>query len=163
MSENIIFLTSKSKALTSVEDFKQAVLDGFEEIEVGQLDFSEKDWRTLLSDARHALLDHDQIAIMPITRRNTNAFIPFYELVDIDFAMGKKKITEMEKHRGIFIEGAKKNNVKPKVAEELFDQMIKFAEYCFNKSHSMAYTYVTYQTAYLKANYPVEYMAALLS
>jgi DNA polymerase-3 subunit alpha len=78
-------------------------------------------------------------------------------------AMGKKKIKEMEKHRGIFIDGAKKNNVKPKVAEELFDQMIKFAEYCFNKSHSMAYTYVTYQTAYLKANYPVEYMAALLS
>ena len=69
----------------------------------------------------------------------------------------------MEKHRDIFIEGAKKNNVKPKISEDLFDQMIKFAEYCFNKSHSMAYAYVTYQTAYLKANYPVAYMAALLS
>ncbi|MEM7769131.1 MAG: DNA polymerase III subunit alpha [Cyanobacteria bacterium P01_A01_bin.37] len=78
-------------------------------------------------------------------------------------AMGKKKIKEMEKHRDIFIEGAKKNGVKPKVSEDLFDQMIKFAEYCFNKSHSMAYAYVTYQTAYLKANYPVAYMAALLS
>lgn len=78
-------------------------------------------------------------------------------------AMGKKKIAEMEKHREIFIEGAKKNQVSPKLAEDLFEQMIKFAEYCFNKSHSMAYAYVTYQTAYLKANYPVEYMAALLS
>ncbi len=78
-------------------------------------------------------------------------------------AMSKKKIKEMEKHRGIFIEGARKNKVSPKLAEELFEQMIKFAEYCFNKSHSMAYAYVTYQTAYLKANYSVEYMAALLS
>jgi len=78
-------------------------------------------------------------------------------------AMGKKKIAEMEKHREIFIEGSKKNEVSPKLAEDLFEQMIKFAEYCFNKSHSMAYAYVTYQTAYLKANYPVEYMAALLS
>ncbi|MGB3491930.1 MAG: DNA polymerase III subunit alpha [Elainellaceae cyanobacterium] len=78
-------------------------------------------------------------------------------------AMGKKKIAEMEKHREIFIEGSKKNDVSPKLAEDLFEQMIKFAEYCFNKSHSMAYAYVTYQTAYLKANYPVEYMAALLS
>ncbi|NET36259.1 MAG: DNA polymerase III subunit alpha [Cyanothece sp. SIO1E1] len=78
-------------------------------------------------------------------------------------AMGKKKIAEMQKHRGIFIDGSAKNGVKPKVAEELFDQMVLFAEYCFNKSHSTAYGYVTYQTAYLKANYPTEYMAALLT
>ncbi|MBE9039502.1 DNA polymerase III subunit alpha [Oscillatoriales cyanobacterium LEGE 11467] len=78
-------------------------------------------------------------------------------------AMGKKKLAEMQKHRDIFIDGAAKNGVSKKIAEELFDQMIKFAEYCFNKSHSMAYGYVTYQTAYLKANYPVEYMAALLT
>lgn len=78
-------------------------------------------------------------------------------------AMGKKKKAEMEKHQEIFIEGAAKNNVKPQVAAELFEQMVLFAEYCFNKSHSTAYGYVTYQTAYLKANYPVEYMAALLT
>ena len=78
-------------------------------------------------------------------------------------AMGKKKLAEMQKHRDIFIDGSAKNGVSQKIAEELFDQMIKFAEYCFNKSHSMAYGYVTYQTAYLKANYPVEYMAALLT
>ena len=77
--------------------------------------------------------------------------------------MGKKKVSEMQKHREAFVDGAAKNGVKKQVAEELFEQMVKFAEYCFNKSHSTAYGYVTYQTAYLKANYPVEYMAALLT
>ncbi len=78
-------------------------------------------------------------------------------------AMGKKKVSEMQKHRSIFVEGSTSNGVKAKVAEELFDQMVLFAEYCFNKSHSTAYGYVTFQTAYLKANYPTEYMAALLT
>jgi DNA polymerase-3 subunit alpha len=78
-------------------------------------------------------------------------------------AMGKKKVSEMQKHREMFIEGAAKNGVKSKIAQDLFEQMVLFAEYCFNKSHSTAYGYVTYQTAFLKANYPVEYMAALLT
>ncbi|MDY7019739.1 MAG: DNA polymerase III subunit alpha [Cyanobacteriota bacterium] len=78
-------------------------------------------------------------------------------------AMGKKKISEMQKHEETFIDGATKNGVKPQIAKHLYDQMVKFAEYCFNKSHSTAYGYVTYITAYLKANYPVEYMAALLT
>ncbi|MBW4539671.1 MAG: DNA polymerase III subunit alpha [Myxacorys chilensis ATA2-1-KO14] len=78
-------------------------------------------------------------------------------------AMGKKKKSEMEKHQAMFVEGAIKNKIPPKVAGELFDQMVLFAEYCFNKSHSTAYGYVTYQTAYLKANYRTEYMAALLT
>ncbi|MCU0567260.1 MAG: DNA polymerase III subunit alpha [Oculatellaceae cyanobacterium Prado106] len=78
-------------------------------------------------------------------------------------AMGKKKKSEMEKHQEIFVKGAEGNGVKGKIAADLFEQMVMFAEYCFNKSHSTAYGYVTYQTAYLKANYPVEYMAALLT
>ncbi|MBZ8181652.1 DNA polymerase III subunit alpha [Oscillatoria salina] len=78
-------------------------------------------------------------------------------------AMGKKKMAEMQKHREIFIDGATKNGVLKTIAESLFEQMINFAEYCFNKSHSTAYAYVTYQTAYLKANYPVEFMATLLT
>jgi DNA polymerase-3 subunit alpha len=78
-------------------------------------------------------------------------------------AMGKKKVSEMEKHKGQFIQGSTDKGVPKKVAEELWDQMVKFAEYCFNKSHSTAYGFVTFQTAYLKANYPVEYMAALLT
>jgi DNA polymerase III subunit alpha len=78
-------------------------------------------------------------------------------------AMGKKKKAEMEKHETIFVQGASDRGVKPQIATELFHKIIQFAEYCFNKSHSMAYAYVTYQTAYLKAKYPVEYMAALLT
>ncbi|MEM6598614.1 MAG: OB-fold nucleic acid binding domain-containing protein, partial [Cyanobacteria bacterium P01_C01_bin.69] len=89
-----------------------------------------------------------------------------YSLGEADLlrrAMGKKKIKEMEKHREIFIEGASKNDFPRTPANDLFDQMVLFAEYCFNKSHSTAYGFVTFQTAYLKANYPVEYMAALLT
>ncbi len=78
-------------------------------------------------------------------------------------AMGKKKVSEMEKHQSIFTEGAAKNGVDKKVANALWDDMVLFAAYCFNKSHSAAYAYVTYQTAYLKAHFPVEYMAALLT
>ncbi|MBD0337010.1 MAG: DNA polymerase III subunit alpha, partial [Cyanobacteria bacterium Co-bin13] len=78
-------------------------------------------------------------------------------------AMGKKKMSEMLKHQENFVSGAVGKGVPKKVAEELWDQMVKFAEYCFNKSHSTAYGFVTFQTAYLKANYPVEYMAALLT
>jgi DNA-directed DNA polymerase III PolC len=89
-----------------------------------------------------------------------------YSLGEADLlrrAISKKKVAEMEKHREKFIDGAAKKGVSSKIAQNLFEQMIKFAEYCFNKSHSTAYAYVSYQTAYLKANYPVEYMAALLT
>tara|TARA_Y100001970_G_scaffold293903_1_gene444435 strand:+ start:2411 stop:5926 length:3516 start_codon:yes stop_codon:yes gene_type:complete len=78
-------------------------------------------------------------------------------------AMGKKKISEMIKHRELFVEGAKTKGVDKSIADKLFDQMVLFAEYCFNKSHSTAYGAVTYQTAYLKAHFPVDYMAALLT
>ncbi len=89
-----------------------------------------------------------------------------YSLGDADLlrrAMGKKKVSEMVKHRSIFIEGSIKKGVDQKIANDLFDQMVLFAEYCFNKSHSTAYGAVTYQTAFLKAHFPVAYMAALLS
>ena len=78
-------------------------------------------------------------------------------------AMGKKKPEEMEKQRELFISGSTKNGVNQNVADQLFTMMVQFAEYCFNKSHSQAYAMVTYQTAYLKTHYPVEYMTALLS
>ncbi|MBM5801012.1 MAG: DNA polymerase III subunit alpha, partial [Cyanobacteria bacterium K_DeepCast_35m_m2_023] len=89
-----------------------------------------------------------------------------YSLGEADLlrrAMGKKKKSEMEKHQSIFVNGASQRGVDPKLAESLFEQMVLFAEYCFNKSHSTAYGAVTYQTAYLKAHYPVAYMAALLT
>jgi DNA polymerase-3 subunit alpha len=89
-----------------------------------------------------------------------------YSLGEADLlrrAMGKKKVAEMQKHRELFVSGAGRRGVDPKIADALFDQMVLFAEYCFNKSHSTAYGAVTYQTAYLKAHYPVAYMAALLT
>jgi len=78
-------------------------------------------------------------------------------------AMGKKKPEEMDKLRTKFIEGAKKNKISEKKAEKLFDLIQKFAGYGFNKSHAAAYAMVTYQTAYLKAHFPSEFMAALLT
>jgi DNA polymerase III subunit alpha len=78
-------------------------------------------------------------------------------------AMGKKKPEEMEKQRAIFCEGCTKNGIVADAASQLFDIMKDFAEYCFNKSHSQAYAFLTYQTAYLKTHFPVEYMTALLS
>ncbi len=78
-------------------------------------------------------------------------------------AMGKKKPEEMAQHRGIFVEGAKANGVEGHTAHELFDLMEKFAGYGFNKSHAAAYALVAYQTAWLKAHYGAQFMAAVLS
>jgi DNA polymerase-3 subunit alpha len=78
-------------------------------------------------------------------------------------AMGKKIAAEMEAQRAIFAEGALKNGVDPDQAKIIFDQVEKFAGYGFNKSHAAAYALITYQTAYLKANYPVAFMAASMN
>ena len=78
-------------------------------------------------------------------------------------AMGKKKPEEMVKHREIFADGAAKQNIDRAKADEIFDYMEKFAGYGFNKSHAAAYAYVSYQTAWLKAHYPAEFMAATMS
>ena len=89
-----------------------------------------------------------------------------YSLGEADLlrrAMGKKDPAAMAKQRDRFMEGAAKLG-HPKVAiEEIFEQMAKFSGYGFNKSHSAAYAWVAYQTAYLKTHYPVEFMAALLT
>ncbi len=76
-------------------------------------------------------------------------------------AMGKKIMEELEKQRGKFVAGCAKNDIKEKLANEIFDLMAHFGGYGFNKSHASAYGLVSYQTAYLKANFPVEYMCAL--
>ena len=78
-------------------------------------------------------------------------------------AMGKKKPEEMAQQRTIFLEGADQRGVDKALAERLFDLMEKFAEYGFNKSHSAAYALVAYHTAWLKAYYPAEFMAATMS
>ncbi|HRZ77570.1 MAG TPA: DNA polymerase III subunit alpha, partial [Bacteroidales bacterium] len=78
-------------------------------------------------------------------------------------AMGKKKMDVMEKEREKFVEGADGKGISKEKAEEVFGIMQEFAKYGFNRSHSAAYSIVAYRTGYLKANYPAEYMAAVLT
>ena len=87
-------------------------------------------------------------------------------LADADIlrrAMGKKDLLAMAQQKSIFVEGAEKNTIPKKIAEEIFDAIDKFANYGFNKSHSVAYSYLAYQTAYLKAYYTPEFLAANLT
>jgi len=78
-------------------------------------------------------------------------------------AMGKKLVEEMRAQKEQFLKGAEKNKIQKKTAEEIFDLMDKFAGYGFNKSHSTGYGLIAYQTAYLKAHYPAEFMASTIS
>jgi DNA polymerase-3 subunit alpha len=78
-------------------------------------------------------------------------------------AMGKKKPEEMAQQRSVFVSGAVARGVPPQSAAHIFDLMEKFAGYGFNKSHSVAYALLSYQTAYLKAHHPAQFMAAVLS
>lgn len=89
-----------------------------------------------------------------------------YSLGEADLlrrAMGKKIPEEMAKQKDRFLQGARKNNIPEAKAQKIFDLMEKFAGYGFNKSHSAAYALISYQTAYLKTHFPVEFMAACLS
>jgi len=78
-------------------------------------------------------------------------------------AMGKKKVEEMERQRAVFVEGAKKNGVGAEESGRIFDMLERFANYGFPRAHAAAYGVVSYQTAYLKAHFPVEFAAALLT
>src|SRR5665213_4120869 len=78
-------------------------------------------------------------------------------------AMGKKKKEEMDKQRARFMSGAAERDVSPALADLLFGLMEKFSGYGFNKSHAAPYALIAYQTAYLKANYPVEFLAASMT
>ncbi|MFG5142343.1 DNA polymerase III subunit alpha, partial [Campylobacter lari] len=78
-------------------------------------------------------------------------------------AMGKKKREILDNLKAEYLEGAKKQGYDEKKADDLFELILKFAEYGFNKSHSAAYALITFQTAYLKTYYPSEFMAALLT
>ncbi|GGO06009.1 DNA-directed DNA polymerase [Iodidimonas muriae] len=89
-----------------------------------------------------------------------------YSLGEADLlrrAMGKKQVDEMDRQRTRFVDGAAKNGVDEAKANEIFDLLAKFAGYGFNKSHAAAYALVAYHTAYLKANFPVEFMAASMT
>ncbi len=89
-----------------------------------------------------------------------------YSLGEADLmrrAMGKKKKAEMAVHENKFIDGSVGRGIKKKTAKEIFDLMAKFADYGFNRSHSMAYALLAFQTAYLKAHYPAYFYASVLS
>jgi DNA polymerase-3 subunit alpha len=112
-----------------------------------------------LSDTYGIILYQEQI--MQLAR-----VLSGYSLAEADIlrkAMGKKNPEEMAKQRIFFLKGTAAQKIPDKLANEIFDQMETFARYGFNRSHSAAYALVSYQTAYLKAHYSVEFMAALMN
>ena len=115
--------------------------------------------KNILSETNGLILYQEQV--MEIARSLGN-----YSLGDADLlrrAMGKKKQKEMEDHRMRFISGCKENNINSAISKSIFDKMEKFAGYGFNKSHSVAYAMLSYQTAFLKSYYPTEFFSAALS
>lgn len=121
--------------------------------------YSYPSMKSVLADTYGIMLYQEQI--MQLARE-----LAGYSLGEADLlrkAMGKKNPEEMAKQRSRFVGGAKERRVPEKLANEIFDQMETFARYGFNRSHSAAYALVSFQTAYLKAHYPVEFMAALLT
>src|SRR5262245_34952399 len=115
--------------------------------------------KELLEETYGVIVYQEQV--MQISNR-----IAGYSLGDADLlrrAMGKKKVEEMAKQRERFIKGALERGFPQKKVEKIFDLMEQFAGYGFNKSHSAAYAYLAFVTAYLKGHYPVDFMAALLT
>jgi DNA polymerase-3 subunit alpha len=113
----------------------------------------------ILKDTYGTLVYQEQI--MFIANRMSG-----FSMVDADIlrkAMGKKKPEVMAKFEAQFLDGAEERSVPRETARQIWEQIGHFANYCFNKSHTAAYAMVTYETAWLKANHPVEFMAALLS
>ncbi len=124
-----------------------------------QVEYLHPDMKLTLSDTYGIIVYQEQI--MQLAQ-----VLSGYSLGEADLlrrAMGKKDPAEMAKQRNRFLEGAKKNTINDRLAAEIFDQMETFARYGFNRSHSAAYAMISYQTAYLRAHYPVEFMAALMS
>jgi DNA polymerase-3 subunit alpha len=134
-------------------------------------DFIERKWgrravqydlpelKELLEETYGVIVYQEQV--MQISNR-----LAGYSLGDADLlrrAMGKKKPEEMAKQRERFLQGAVERGFPPRKVEKIFDLMEQFAGYGFNKSHSAAYAYLAYVTAHLKAHYPVDFMAALLT
>jgi len=115
--------------------------------------------KTILADTYGIILYQEQI--MQLAQE-----LAGYSLGEADLlrrAMGKKNPEEMAKQRDKFVSGSVERKIEKKIATEIFDQMETFARYGFNRSHSAAYAMISFQTAYLKAHYPVEFMAALMS
>jgi DNA polymerase-3 subunit alpha len=140
---------------------ESGMVDDFIEIKHGrqELEFAFDELEPVLKDTYGVIVYQEQVM-------NISRIVAGYSLGQADMlrrAMGKKKIEEMDRHRKIFLEGAKERGFDVKKAEELYDLMANFAAYGFNKSHAVAYALIAYQTAFLKYYYPAEFFAALLS
>ncbi len=137
------------------------MLDDFIERKHGRkaIQYDLPELKDILSETYGVILYQEQV--MQISSR-----LAGYSLGDADIlrrAMGKKKAEEMAKQRERFLKGADERGHPAKKAEKIFDLMEQFAGYGFNKSHSAAYGFLAFVTAYLKAHYPVDFMAALLT
>jgi DNA polymerase-3 subunit alpha len=137
------------------------MLDDFIERKHGRkaIQYDLPELRDILEETYGVILYQEQV--MQISSR-----LAGYSLGDADIlrrAMGKKKPEEMAKQRERFLKGAAERGFPPKKSEKIFDLMEQFAGYGFNKSHSAAYAFLAYVTGYLKAHYPVDFMAALLT
>ncbi len=124
-----------------------------------RIDYFHPDLRTCLEPTYGVIVYQEQVMQIAQT-------IGGYTLGAADLlrrAMGKKKPEEMAKHRDVFVDGALAKGYTAELANRLFDLMAMFAEYGFNKSHTAAYAVITYHTAWLKAHYPAEFLAATLS
>lgn len=140
---------------------KGGVVDDFINRKHGraQVVYDPPELKDILEETYGVMLYQEQV--MQVANRMAG-----YSLGEADIlrrAMGKKKADEMAKQRERFLSGAKAKGFSARKAEKIFDLMAQFAEYGFNKSHSAAYAYLAYLTGYLKANYPVEFMSALLT
>lgn len=121
--------------------------------------YPHKDLKPVLEETYGILVYQEQVM-------NIAVALAGFTMVDADLlrmAVGKKKKSLMEKSKKAFIEGCEKNGYTKTLAEKIFGFIEKFASYGFNKSHAAAYALIAYWTAYMKANYPVEYMSALLT
>ena len=126
---------------------------------LAKVEYAHPDLELILKPTYGVILYQEQV--MQIAQVLAN-----YSLGSADIlrrAMGKKKSEEMALQRQIFVDGAIKRGIEHKTSKTIFDLMEKFAGYGFNKSHSAAYALLAYQTAYLKAHFPAEFMAAVLS
>ncbi|MCB9615623.1 MAG: DNA polymerase III subunit alpha [Sandaracinus sp.] len=124
-----------------------------------KLEYPHPSLEPILEDTRGVIVYQEQV--MRIAREMAG-----YSLGGADLlrrAMGKKKASEMEKQKAIFVKGASEKGFDPKDAEDVFNLMEGFAQYGFNKSHSAAYALITYQTAYLKAHFPAEFCCATMT
>ncbi|WGL58862.1 DNA polymerase III subunit alpha [Pigmentibacter sp. JX0631] len=124
-----------------------------------QVEYPFPELEPILSDTYGVIVYQEQV-------QKIAAVLANYSLGEADLlrrAMGKKDKNEMERQKSRFVSGATENKHDPQKSAELFDLMAKFAEYGFNKSHTAAYGWVTYQTAWLKTYYPTEFMTAIMS